>query len=198
MSCKDVLAILTGLLTNLFFVFVLDGQHKTVMSPLTGKEEVKIRKLNVHRCDISLDIWAELLMSCWFFFCSVLRGTRHYCVHLGSCILMSALVCYCQDIKCPFFHWHRPQILPIGHAPIWALSSCRTEKPFQCKSACSYISWGSPSPHRNDPVIMAVKSGYEIFFEMAILTIECWRGYRATVAGCLWTLPGHVEAEEPQ
>lgn len=177
-------------------VFVLDGQQKTVCVESKG---TKMRKLNVRFCDISSDIWGEFLMSSFVFSSPASWGARAAAgAHLGSCILMSAALCYCQDIKCPFFHWQGPQILPIGHAPILPLSSCRMEKPFQCKSARSYISWGPPSPHRNDPVIMAVKSGYEIFFEMAILTIECWRGYRATVAGCLCTLLGHVESEEPQ
>ena len=53
-----------------------------------------------------------------FFFPSSSEARASNCVHLASCILMSAAVCYCQDIKCPFFHWLGPQILPFGHAPI--------------------------------------------------------------------------------
>ena len=98
-----------GPLTN-YFVFVLGGQQKTVSNQ---KEKKKIK---CAQCDISLVSWGEFLMrSC---FSTILRGTRQYCVHLGSCILMTAAACYCQDIKCPFFHWQGPQILPIGHAPI--------------------------------------------------------------------------------
>lgn len=60
----------------------------------------------------------RILMRSCFFLSYPLGHAPALCSSTGSCILMRAAVCYCQDIKCPFFHLLRPQILPIGHAPI--------------------------------------------------------------------------------
>lgn len=109
MSCKDVLAILNGAVDKSLRVCFGWATENCLESK--GKKKIKCAQ-----CDIPLVSWGEFLMrSC---FSTILRGTRQHCVHLSSCILMTAAACYCQDIKCPFFHWQGPQILPIGHAPI--------------------------------------------------------------------------------